>query len=133
MAKRIITAAIGVPFALVILYLGGLSPHVLAVATDIVSVMAVYEVISAAKYTRYRSITILSLMFSAMLPLFFCYGELRPFAVPVAFLFLILLFSFTLMRHKEIKFEELGFIAFVSICIPLAISSLAFFCFQWED
>ncbi|MBP5604496.1 MAG: phosphatidate cytidylyltransferase [Ruminiclostridium sp.] len=133
MAKRIITAAIGVPFALIILYLGGLSPHVLAVATDIVSVMAVYEVISAAKYTRYRSITILSLMFSAMLPLFFCYGELRPFAVPVAFLFLILLFSFTLMRHKEIKFEELGFIAFVSICIPLAISSLAFFCFQWED
>ncbi len=132
MAKRILTAAIGVPFALVILYLGSLSPHVLAVATDILSVMAVYEVISAAKYTKYRSITILSLMFSAMLPLFFCYKDLRTFAVPVAFLFLILLFSFTLMRHKEIKFEELGFIAFVSICIPLAISSLAFFCFQWE-
>ena len=133
MAKRLITAAIGVPLALLIIYLGSLSPHVMSAVTDILSVMAVFEVLSAAKYTRYRSITVLSLMFSALLPLFFCYNELRAYAIPVSFLFLIMLFACTLMRHKEIKFEELGFIAFISICIPFAISTIAFFCFQWRD
>ncbi|MBQ9483772.1 MAG: hypothetical protein IJU82_06230, partial [Ruminiclostridium sp.] len=133
MGKRLITAAIGVPAAILIIYLGSLSPYVISAVTDIFSVMAVFEVISAAKYTRYRSITVLSLLFSALLPMFFCYADLRIFAIPVAFLFLILLFACTLMRHKEIKFEELGFIAFISICIPLAISTLAFFCFQWPE
>ncbi len=133
MAKRILTAAIGVPVALLIIYLGGLSPHVMAAVTDILSVMAVFEVISAAKYTKYRSITVLSLLFSALLPLFFCYGDLRQYAIPVSFLFLIMLFACTLMRHKEIKFEELGFIAFISICVPFSISTLAFFCFQWQE
>ncbi len=133
MGKRLLTAAIGVPLALLVFYLASLSPHVMSAATDILAVMAVFEVLSAAKYTHYRSITILSLMFSALLPLFFCYDGLRVFAIPVAFLFLVLLFACTLMRHKEIKFEELGFIAFISICIPFAISTLAFFCFQWSD
>ncbi|MBO6229852.1 MAG: phosphatidate cytidylyltransferase [Ruminiclostridium sp.] len=133
MAKRLITAAIGVPIGILIIFLGSLSPHVMSAATDILSIMAVFEVLSAAKYTKYRSITVLSLMFSALLPMFFCYNELRNYAIPVAFLFLVLLFAFTLMRHKEIKFEELGFIAFISICIPFAISTLAFFCFQWQE
>lgn len=133
MAKRLITAAIGVPLALLILFLGSLSPHVMSASTDILSIMAVFEVLSAAKYTRYRSITVLSLLFSGLLPMFFCYDVLRSYAIPVAFLFLILLFGMTLMRHKEIKFEELGFIAFISICIPFAISTLAFFCFAWSE
>ena len=133
MAKRLITAAIGVPVGILIIWLGYLTPHVLAAATDLLSIMAVFEVLSAAKYTRYRSITVLSLMFAGLLPLFFCYNELRRYSIPVSFLFLVLLFAATLMRHHEIKFEELGFIAFISICIPLAISTLAFFRFQWED
>ena len=133
MAKRLITAAIGIPLGILIIFLGSLSPHVMSAATDILSIMAVFEVLSAAKYTRYRSITVLSLMFSALLPMFFCYDDLRQYAIPIAYLFLVLLCSFTLMRHKEIKFEELGFIALISICIPFAISTLAFFCFQWPE
>lgn len=133
MTKRLLTAAVGIPLGILIIFLGSLSPHVMSAATNILSIMAVYEVLSAARYTRYRSITVLSLLFSALLPLFFCYDDLRDYAIPVAFLFLVLLFACTLMRHKEIKFEELGFIAFISICIPFAISTLAFFCFQWHE
>ena len=133
MAKRLLTAAIGVPFAIAVIFLGGICPHVMAAATSLLSIMAVFEVLSAAKYIKYRSITVLSLLFSTLLPLFFCYADLKIFAVPVSFLFLVLLFAATLMRHKEIKFEELGFIAFISICIPFSISTIAFFYFQWIE
>jgi phosphatidate cytidylyltransferase len=105
----------------------------MAAVTDILSVIAVFEILSAAKYTKYRSITVLCLVFSGLLPLFFCYDILRPYAIPVSFLFLVLMFAFTLMRHHEIKFEELGFMAMFTICVPLAIATLAFFDFQWRQ
>ncbi len=128
-----LTAAIGVPLGILIIWLGSITPNVLAAVTDILSVIAVFEVLSAAKYTKYKCITVLCLIFSGLLPLFFCYDILRLYAVPVAFLFLVLMFSFTLMRHKEIKFDELGFMAMFTICIPLAIATLAFFGFQWRE
>ncbi len=133
MKKRLITAAVGIPVAILIIVLGSITPHVLSAVTDLFSILAVYEVVSAAKYTRYRSITVLALLFSALLPLFFCYDTLREYAIPVSFLFLTLLCAAALMRHKEIKFEELGFIAFISICIPFSISTLAYFSFQWPQ
>ncbi len=128
-----LTAAIGVPLGILIIWLGSLTPHVMAAVTDILSVIAVFEILSAAKYTKYRSITVLCLVFSGLLPLFFCYDILRPYAIPVSFLFLVLMFAFTLMRHHEIKFEELGFMAMFTICVPLAIATLAFFDFQWRQ
>ena len=131
MKKRLITAAVGIPVAIIIIVLGSITPHVLSAVTDLFSILAVYEVVSAAKYTHYRSITVLALLFSALLPLFFCYDSLREYAIPVSFLFLLC--ALALMRHKEIKFEELGFIAFISICIPFAISTLAYFSFQWPE
>ena len=133
MKKRLLTAAVGVPLAIVIIVLGSFTPHVLSAVTDLFSILAVYEVISAAKYTHYRSITVLALLFTALLPLFFCYDTLRNYAIPVSFVFLMLLCAAALMRHKEIKFEELGFIAFISICIPFSISTLAYFSFQWPE
>ncbi len=131
MAKRLLTAAIGVPVGILIIWLSSLTPHVMAGATVILSVIAVFEVISAAKYSKYKSLTALCLIFSGVLPLFFCYDILRTYAVPLAFLFLVLMFALTLTRHKEIKFDELGFMVMFTILIPMAIATLAFFDFQW--
>ena len=50
MAKRLITAAVGIPIGVLILVLN--NPHVIAVVTTLLSVVAVYEVLSAAKYTK---------------------------------------------------------------------------------
>ena len=132
MAKRLITAAIGVPLGVLILCIGAITPHIIAIATDLLGVIAVFEILSAAKYTKYKSITIISLAFSALLPLFFCYSDLREYAVPVAFLFLTVVSGAAILRHKEIKFDELGLIAFISICLPFSISTLAFFRFAYE-
>lgn len=129
MAKRLITAAVGIPIGVLILVLN--NPHVLAVVTTILSVIAVFEVLSAAKYTKYRSITALSLVFSAILPISFCYAVIRQYIVAVCFLFIVLLCAFTLIRHKEIRFEELGLTTLITICVPLAISTLAFFAFRF--
>lgn len=132
MAKRLLTAAIAIPIGILILVLN--NSHVLAGVTTFLSVVAVYEILSAAKYNKkYRSITVLSLVFSAFVPLAFCYDAIRQFVIVIAFVFLMLLFGATLTRHKEIRFEELGLIAFVSICVPLSIATIAYFMFRWPE
>ncbi|MDE7234021.1 MAG: phosphatidate cytidylyltransferase, partial [Ruminiclostridium sp.] len=53
--------------------------------------------------------------------------------IVIAVLFLSLMFCAILVNHRNVKFEEVGLISFVSICIPLAISTLAFFMFRYEE
>lgn len=131
MAKRLITAAVGVPIGIFILVLN--NAHILAAVTAVLSAIAVFEVLSAAKYTKFKSLTVLSLLFSVVVPISFCYEIIRPYLVAICFAFLILLFAFTIIRHKEVRFEQLGFAALITICVPLAISTIAFFAFRFPE
>ena len=131
MAKRLITAAIAIPIGVFIVILD--NPHVLAVVTALLSVIAVFELLSAAKYTTHRTITSISLLYSVILPLMFCYEAVREYAIPVSFAFLTLMCFAALVRHNSIRFEQIGLISLVSICIPLAFSTLAFFRFRFIE
>lgn len=131
MIKRLITAAIGIPIGIFVLYLN--NKDLMAGVTAILSVVAVYEILSALKYTGHKAVSLTAMVFSFVLPLLFCYDELREGGIVIAFLFLILMFCAMLVNHRNVKFEEVGLISFVSICIPLAISTLAFFMFRYEE
>lgn len=131
MAKRLITAAIAIPIGVFIVILD--NPHILAVVTALLSVIAVFELLSAAKYTAHRTISFISLVYSTLLPIMFCYESVRKFAIPVSFAFLTLMCFAALVRHKTIRFEQIGLISLVSICIPLAFSTLAFFRFRFVE
>lgn len=131
MVKRLITAAIGIPIGIFVLYLN--NKDLMAGVTAILSVVAVYEILSAFKYTEHKAVSITAMVFSFVLPLLFCYDELREGGIVIAFLFLILMFCAMLVNHRNVKFEEVGLLSFVSICIPLAISTLAFFMFRYEE
>ena len=131
MIKRLITAALGIPIGIFVLYLN--NKDLMAGVTAILSVVAVYEILSALKYTGHKAVSITAMVFSFVLPLLFCYDELREGGIVIAFLFLILMFCAMLVNHRNVKFEEVGLISFVSICIPLAISTLAFFMFRYEE
>lgn len=131
MVKRLITAAIGIPIGIFVLYLN--NKDLMAGVTAILSVVAVYEILSALKYTEHKAVSITAMVFSFVLPLLFCYDELRGGGIVIAFLFLILMFCAMLVNHRNVRFEEVGLISFVSICIPLAISTLAFFMFRYEE
>lgn len=130
MVKRLITAAIGIPIGIFVLYLN--NKDLMAGVTALLSVVAVYEILSALKYTEHKAVSLTAMVFSFVLPLLFCYDELREGGIVIAFLFLIVMFCAMLVNHRNVRFEEVGLISFVAICIPLAISTLAFFMFRYE-
>ncbi len=131
MVKRLITAAIAIPIGILILVLN--NAHVIAAVISIFSAIAVYEVLNATKFIQYKSISAISLIFSLGLPLLLCYTE-NEIILPVSgFLFIMAMFCAMLFNHKKIKFEAMTLIAFVSVCIPLAFATLAFFKFEYPE
>lgn len=131
MVKRLITAAIGIPIGIFVLYLN--NKDLMAGVTALLSVVAVYEILSVRKYTAHKAVSITAMVFSFILPLTFCYDDkLSGYVVFIAFLFLLLMFCAMLVNHQNVRFEEVGLVALAAICIPLSISTLAFFMFRYE-
>ncbi len=131
MVKRLITAAVAIPIGILILVMN--NAHVIAAVIAFFSVAAVFEVLNATKYIQHKSISAISLVFSLGLPVFLCYNKTENGLVIVCFLFLMAMFSAMLFNHKKVKFEEMALIGFVSVCIPLAFSTLAFFKFDYPE
>ena len=125
MVKRIITAAVGIPIGIFILYLN--NAHILAGVTALLSVMAVHEILTASKYSEHKAVSVISIVFSFVLPLVFCYDNVKGNFVIIGFVYLISMFCAMLCNHKNVKFEEFALICFVTVCVPLGISTLSFF------
>ena len=131
MVKRLITAAIGIPIGVFILWLN--NAHLMAGVCALLSVLAVYEILGAGKYLAHKAVSVTAMVFAFILPLLFCYDEIRGSAIIVSFIFLVAMLCAMLINHKEVRFDEIGLISFVTVCIPLAISTLAFFMFRYPE
>lgn len=131
MLKRILTAVIAIPIGVLVLVLN--NPHIIGAVTAALGTVAVYEVLSAAKYTKCKSISALSLVFSAGLPFFFYYDVIRPYVILFGVVFFIATCACFLMHHKTLRFSEVGLIVLISVCIPLALSTLSFFFFRFPE
>ena len=131
MVKRIITAAIAIPIGVLILILD--NPHLIAAVVTFFSVVAVYEILNITKYIQHKSISVISLLFALGLPLFICYNNFEKAINVVAIIFVISMFCAMLFNHKKVSFEEMTFISFISVCVPLAFSTLALFRFEYVE
>lgn len=124
MAKRIFSAAIAVPLGILVIAID--SVWLYLTLLSILSVVAVYELFVATKYMQNKFISVLSLTFVAVTPFLFGYEKLKENIIIIYFAFLVLLFIAMLVEHEKAKFEQVALVAFVSACIPLAMSSIAF-------
>lgn len=131
MVKRIITAAVAIPIGILILVLN--NPHIIAAVISLFSVISVYEILNATKYIQHKSISAISLVFALVLPLLLCYNKLENTIGFVAFIFVTAMFCAMLFNHKKVSFEEMTFISFISLCVPIAFSTLALFRFCYIE
>ncbi len=131
MAKRLITAAIAVPLAIGVLLLD--NSMVFMVALTFFSAVAVYEMLIATKYIQNKPIAIICITFGAALIPLFSFEETKPYLPVVVFVFVTALFLVLLKSHDKIRFEEVAVMAFISVCIPLALGTIAFFQMRYDD
>ncbi|MEG1996661.1 MAG: phosphatidate cytidylyltransferase [Oscillospiraceae bacterium] len=123
MKQRIFSAIIGLSlFATILFFFDGIIFHI---AIALVSVIAVYEVLVATKYSENKALSAVSLIFAAMVP-FFRMPGFNNIAKLASFLFIAALFTVLIIKHDTIKFEHIGLVFFVSLVFPLALSSVIY-------
>jgi phosphatidate cytidylyltransferase len=124
MAVRIISAFVAIALGIVIFVIDYL-PLYIVVLTGL-SLAGVYELILATGYIRNKYISSISLFFVCFAPTMFSVEYFRENMAPYCFVFITGLFAIMLRMHETVSFEQLSFIAVISICIPLSFSSFLF-------
>ncbi len=121
MKQRIFSAIIGLSiFAIVIFFVNTI---VFNIGIALVSLLAVYEMLTASKTIKNKFLLALSFLFAAAFP--FCNIDiLRPYLGVAFFAYVFLLLVIFMAARQSVKVEQLGFVFMVSTLIPLALSTL---------
>ena len=121
MAKRILAAVIGIPLLLVILFLA--PPIVLPFALAILSAIAIHEILWSTGCVKHFRISTYSTILGALIPFWVYFGGGTTHAFLGVFLYIVLLFCEAIASRKSVTLEKMGSAFFVSIMIPMCLSS----------
>ena len=121
MGVRLISAAVGIVIGVSIIVLDNI--YVYCAAICFLSAVAVWELTRAIKCDKFPVLRWTSVIFSAIFPIPIIISALRPFAVLLVMLFVIVMALIMLKFHKQIRFEQ------VLACgagglLPVALSSI---------
>ena len=120
MKSRLLTAAIGIPFAVVVLILGEIFHAVMYVVCALICAFMVIELLSAKKLHKKLFVLVPCVLFALAQPL------LIPLNLGMfpTYVFLFLLFLSMLMFHERISFSDVAFSAIGVLAIVFGISSI---------
>ena len=120
MLKRILSAIVGVSFALGLLILSIWVPFAINIAIALICILAIYEMFTAMGIFRMYGITIPSFLFAAAMPLL---GE--GFAWQIAwYLYTLLIFSIMIFMNKVLTFKDIAVIYSMNLLITLSLSKI---------
>ncbi|MDE6131837.1 MAG: hypothetical protein K2G04_00465, partial [Oscillospiraceae bacterium] len=122
MVTRIISAAIGIVIAIVVLILHATPVFNLVVA--VLAVIMLYELLSANKCLQYKFHSGVCFAFAAAMPFLLEYTE----GMEIIYIFgtscILLLFAGSIAKHKEITFEKVAYMFTVTLLTTLPMCCL---------
>ena len=118
MATRIISAAVGIVVAVIILLLH--KTVMLNIAVGIISAVMVYEVLKAGKCLEIHITSFPALIYAFLCPLI----VITKYSFAVTFIFVICIFAGYIVQHKAIKYTSVFFTIAVALLISNAMSTL---------
>ena len=123
MKQRLISAAVGLPLAAVIIFF--YNTILLNIAMAAVTLTAVYEIFVATKYLNNRGLITISMTFAVLVP-FFRVAHMRVLSELFCFAFIFALFLLLLANHKNMRFEQIGTIFMITLLLSFSFSSIVF-------
>ncbi len=120
MKERITSAVTIVFFFAAIVLFDGTFPSALNIAIALISVLSVYEIISALGLSKNLILFIPSVLFSAVLPFI---GASFP-QQAAYFIYTVIMFAALIFYHQFVSFRELGVIYSMALLIPTALETI---------
>ena len=122
MKTRILTAIVLIPLLVLILLSGS---AVIAGAVVVVSVVGLYEFYKATGLKDKKCLCALGYMAAAVVPLIKDYVNPQ-FYAPIAYVFMLLLFTVMLAQHKNVSVTDAAMMIFSVIYIPFFLTNLLY-------
>lgn len=123
MKQRLISAAIGIPIAIIVLFF--YQTPLLNIAMAAVTLTAVYEVLVATKYLSNWGLAFICFVFAAYVP-FYHVSQIRLLSETFSFLFIFTLFVFLIFQHRTVKLEQVGTVFMLTLLLSFSFSCMVF-------
>jgi len=123
MKTRILSAIIGITFAIGVLIVGVHYRIVIDIVMAIITAMCVFEGISAKGLNKKYTVAIPCLAFSFLFPLFYSYKYVVPILV---FLYIISLFLAMIFNHEQLVFPDLSFALTLTLLCTIGLWTVVY-------
>jgi phosphatidate cytidylyltransferase len=120
MKSRLLTAAVGIPFAIVVLTLGEFFHFIMYIIISALCVLMTFELLSAKKLHKNPKILIPSLFYSFAQPILV---SLSLGLLP-AFIYLLVSFFVMILFNRELSYHDVAFSCFGTLIITGAMSMM---------
>jgi len=120
--KRILTAVVFIPLMLAVIYL--LPEAAVPIAVAVLSGIGVYEALCATNFLRHSRIAGYSIVLAALIPFWVYTGGRAEHALLGLFIYVVALFGEAIYSRNTLGLERLGGAFFLTLFIPLFLSSL---------
>lgn len=123
MKTRIISALVGLVLlaATFMLY----NTVFFTIIIDIVSLIAVYELLRCMGLSKDKTLAVPSIVFAAFIP-FLSFEFIRNIFPALSYIYLVYLFVMLLIKHKTLKISDITKCFFICLCYPLSFSCFIF-------
>lgn len=122
MVTRIISAAIGIVFAIGVLFLHATPVYNLVIAG--LAVIMLYELLSAGKCLSYKLHSAVCFAFAAAMPFLLEYTEEMEIIYIFGTMCILIMFSGFIAKHKELNFEKFAYMFTVTLLTTLPMCCL---------
>lgn len=122
MVLRTVVALVCLPLIFLVIYV--LPPIAIPFALAILCALGVYEALCATKFLRHKRIAAYSILLSALIPFWVYGGNNNVYALGGLFFYVFLLFCEAIASKNTLGLERLGGTFFLTLFIPLALTSL---------
>ena len=120
MLKRILTAAVGVPLVLAVVFFSSSLPILIDIAMAIVCSVSVGEFACATKTLKQYHLSIPSIFFAIAYPMLMSYG----YGFMLLYAYAAFMLSMTILFHKKITFKDFAYIFSMTVVITLFASTI---------
>lgn len=121
MKQRLISSAVGLLIMAVVIV--GFETLLLNTVISVISLMALYELLSAAGYLRYRKLAVVSACYTAIYPFFREFFDIN--LLPLVTMFYLLALLIVLLReYSRVTFQEVLTIGAFGLMIPASFTNI---------
>lgn len=123
MRQRLISAAIGIPVAVIVLFF--YQTALLNIAIALITLTAVYEILVATKYLENRGLALICFIYAAYVP-FAHTLHVNYLGQTFSFLFMLTLLVFLLFTHRTVRLEQIGTAFMLTLLLSFSFSCIVF-------